>query len=212
MSVWGFPCLKTGVDLAIGLKVMSGIPLPWFRSRRCTRFNFTGPYPRRGSLVSALPINILPLRVPSWLAGHSRDLGGGHSRSRADRLGDCPDETDELTSHRRNGDVLELALPEQRSITLIEAGLRFPGDLANRLRHRLDLNLFVFAQSRRKLVAPGTLDQHASHPPIASLGDRTTLDLVAGGVLRRHDPDIGHQLTGCSKPREVADFGHDGRR
>jgi hypothetical protein len=26
-------------------------------------------------------------------------------------LGDCPDETDELTSHRRNGDVLELAPP-----------------------------------------------------------------------------------------------------
>ena len=25
-------------------------------------------------------------------------------------------------------------------------------------------------------------------------------------------PDIGHQLTGCPKPREVADFGHDGRR
>jgi hypothetical protein len=35
------------------------------------------------------------------------------SRSRADRLGDCPDETEELTSHRRNGDVLELASPEQ---------------------------------------------------------------------------------------------------
>src|SRR5215831_2554863 len=175
MSVWGFSCLKTCVDLAIGLKHMSGIPLPWFRSRRCTRFNFTGPYPRcRGSLVSALPINIFPLRVPSWLAGHSR--------SRADRLGDCPDETDELTSHRRNGDVLELALPEQRSITLIEAGLRFPGDLANRLRHRLDLDLFALAQALRKLVTPGTLDQHASPAPIAGLGDRTALDLVAGGV------------------------------
>jgi hypothetical protein len=38
------------------------------------------------------------------------------------------------------GDVLELAPPEQRSVTLIEAGLRLPGDLANRLRHRLDLD------------------------------------------------------------------------
>src|SRR5262252_5475872 len=128
-----------------------------------------------GSLVTALPINILPLRALSWLAGHSRGLGVGRSRSRADRPGDCPDETDELTSHRRNGDVLELAPPEQRPITLIEAGLRLPGDLANRLRHRIDLDLFVFAQPRRMLIAPGTLHQHASHPPIAGLGDRTTL-------------------------------------
>src|SRR6516164_1304668 len=144
--------------------------------------------PMLGSLVTALPINILPLRVPFWLAGHSRGLCVGRSRSRADRLGDCPDETDELASHRRNGDVLELASLEQRSITLIEAGLRFPGDLANRLRHRLDLDLFALAQARRKLVTPGTLDQHASHPPIAGLGDRTTL---TGGVLGRHNPNIG---------------------
>src|SRR5262249_62002569 len=80
--------------------------------------------PVQGSLVSALPINILPLRVLSWLAGHSRSLDVGRSRSRADRLGDCPDETDELPSHRRNGDVLELAPPEQRSVTLIEGGAR----------------------------------------------------------------------------------------
>src|SRR6516162_262190 len=173
MSVWGFPCLKNGrrsCDSA---------------SSRCREFPCRGSAPAvardlispdlapvHGSLVSALPINILPLRVPFWLAGHSRGLGVGRSRSRSDRLGDCPDETDELTSHRRNGDVLEIAPPEQRSVTLIEAGLRLPGNLANRLRHRLDLDLFVFAQPRRKLITPGTLDQHASHPPIAGLGDR----------------------------------------
>src|SRR5215470_9120716 len=33
--------------------------------------------------------------------------------------------------------------PGERSVTLIEAGLRLPGNLANRLRHRLDLDLFV---------------------------------------------------------------------
>ena len=49
-SVWGFPCLRTGVDLAIGLKDEPGIPLPWFRSRRCTRFVFTGPCPGAGLL------------------------------------------------------------------------------------------------------------------------------------------------------------------
>src|SRR5215470_15088723 len=171
---------------------MSGIPLPWFRSRRCTRFNFTGPCPGAGLPRYRVAYQHTPIASPIWLAGHSRGLGVGRSRSRSHRLGDCPDETDELTSHRRNGDVLELAPPEQRSVTLIEAGLRLPGNLANRLRHRLDLDVFVFAQPRRKLITPGTLDQHASHPPIAGLGDRTTLDLVTGGVLGRHDPDIGH--------------------
>src|SRR5262249_58969192 len=113
--------------------------------------------PVQGPLIPALPINILPLQVLSWLAGHSGGFDVGRSRSRADCLGDCPDETDELTGHRRNGYVLELAPPEQRSVTLIEAGLRLPGNLPNRLRPRLGLCLFVFALPRRKLITPSTL-------------------------------------------------------
>jgi hypothetical protein len=35
--VWGFPGLRSGIDLAVGLKVGSGIPLPRLRSRRYTR-------------------------------------------------------------------------------------------------------------------------------------------------------------------------------
>ena len=53
------------------------------------------------------------------LASFRRGLGVGRSRSRSDRLCDCPDETDELTSHRRNGDVLELAPPEQTATALM---------------------------------------------------------------------------------------------
>src|SRR5262249_39576643 len=131
-------------------------------------------------------MTIFPLPSP-FLPGRSRRRAVVRSRSRADRLGDRPDETDELTSHRRNRDVLELAPPKQRSVTLVEAGLRLPGDLADRLRHRIDLDLFVFAQPRRELITPGTLHQHAPHPPIAGFGNRTPLHLVARGVLRRHD-------------------------
>src|SRR5215470_16857613 len=105
MSVWGFPCLKSGRRSCDRPRVDVG------NSAAAVARDLISPdlAPVQGSLVSALPINILPLRVPFWLAGHSRGLGVGRSRSRADRLGDCPDETDELTSHRRNGDVLELA-------------------------------------------------------------------------------------------------------
>src|SRR5262249_60459845 len=80
-------------------------------------------------------MKILPLPSP-FLPGRSRRRAVVRSRSRADRLGDRPDETDELTSHRRNRDVLELAPPKQRSVTLVETGLRLPCDLADRLRHR----------------------------------------------------------------------------
>src|SRR5258708_6751969 len=31
-------CLRAGVDLLIGHKAISGIPLPWLRPRRCTIF------------------------------------------------------------------------------------------------------------------------------------------------------------------------------
>jgi hypothetical protein len=31
-------CLRAGVDRLIGHKATSGIPLPWFRPRRCTIF------------------------------------------------------------------------------------------------------------------------------------------------------------------------------
>src|ERR1700680_739487 len=46
MFVWGCPCLRAGVDLAIGHKAESGVPLPWLRPRRCTMFVFAGPSPQ----------------------------------------------------------------------------------------------------------------------------------------------------------------------
>src|SRR2546430_15213736 len=54
MFVWGCPCLRTGVDLSIGLTAQTGIPLPWLRPRRCTKFVFAGPLPRHGSLEQVL--------------------------------------------------------------------------------------------------------------------------------------------------------------
>lgn len=68
MFVWGFPCLRTGVDLAIGLTAESGIPLPWLRSRRCTRLTFAGPLPRHGSLKKVPNVPLASLEFPPYLA------------------------------------------------------------------------------------------------------------------------------------------------
>ena len=110
-SVWGFPCLRTGVDLAIGLKdeprnspaVVSLPPL----HEIC--FHRTLPRCRAPWLVRCLSTYS---HCESLLPGRSRGRAVVRSRSGADRLGDRPDETDELTGHRRNGDVLELAPPK----------------------------------------------------------------------------------------------------
>src|SRR5205807_1389002 len=56
--------------------------------------------------------------------------GGGTGRGRL--AGDRPDEACELTRHRGDGDGLEPALAEQRSVAPVETALRLPGDLANR--------------------------------------------------------------------------------
>lgn len=63
--VRGFPCLRTGVDLAIGLRAPSGVPLPWLRPRRCTRLSSPdrcpGMAPWKGVERVALP---LPRKTP----------------------------------------------------------------------------------------------------------------------------------------------------
>src|SRR5580693_6626970 len=118
------------------------------------------------------------------------------------RARDRPDEAGEFSSDRSDGNRLELAPSDQRSVAPVQAALRFPSNLANRLRHGIDLCLLLFAHARRMLIAPGALHLHAPRPSVAGLGDRTALDLLAGRVLRRYQPEIGHQLAWRLKARE----------
>src|SRR6202040_165120 len=202
--VWGFPSLRSCIDLAVGLKVGSGIPLSWLRSRRYTRFIFTGPCPGIGSLVQVVNVPPPPTGSPALLA--RRGTGDG------DLTADCPDEAGELARDRGHGDGLELASPDQRPVAPVEAVLRLPGDLANRTRRGRDLRLLVLAHPRRVLIAPRALHQHASRPPVASLGDRAANDRLAGRTLGWHQAEIGHQLARRAKAREVTDLGQERRR
>jgi hypothetical protein len=61
-------------------------------------------------------------------------------------------------------------------------------------------------------VAPRGFHQHASRPPVASLGDATPLDAVTGRALGGHQTQIAHQLAGRAKARQVADLGQHRHR
>src|ERR1700732_5582449 len=114
-------------------------PLPRLCSRRCTRFiaspdHWPGPglSVERWALASGSPLQ-------SLLGRSCRDRCGGGSAS------DSPDEAGEFAGDRDDGDGLELAFPDQRTIAPVQPALRLPGNLANRWRRRIDLRLLGFS-------------------------------------------------------------------
>src|SRR5437867_3748604 len=146
MSVFrpgAFPVFERASILRSASKDGREFPLPWLRSRRCTRFVFTGPCPGAGSLRNGSNGPLAPLGSPALL-GHS--TGGG------DLATDGPDEARELTRNRGDGDSLELAPSDQRPVTPVQATLRLPGDLANRARGGRDLLLLLLAHPRWMLI------------------------------------------------------------
>src|SRR5207245_3317178 len=59
---------------------------------------------------------------------------------------------------------------------------------------------------------PGRFDQEAAHVAVADLGDRALPALLAGGALRGHQADEGHELLGAAEAAEVADLGYQRER
>src|SRR5215471_9694679 len=113
-----------------------------------------------------------------------RALLPGHTTGRGHLATDGPDEAGEFAGDRGDGDGLELAPADQRPVALVQAALRLPGNLANRLWGGLNLVLFVRPHPRGMLIAPGALHQHAARAPVAGLGDGAAPDGVAGRILR----------------------------
>ena len=113
MSVFrpgAFPVFERASILRSASKDGREFPLPWLRSRRCTRFVFTGPCPGAGSLRNGSIVPLTPLGSPALL-GHS--TGGG------DRAADGPDEAGELACDCGDGHGLELAPADQRAVTAV---------------------------------------------------------------------------------------------
>jgi hypothetical protein len=59
---------------------------------------------------------------------------------------------------------------------------------------------------------PGGLDQEPADVAVADLGDRPLPAVLAGGVLRGHETDEGHELLGGAEATEVADLGDQAER
>ncbi len=59
---------------------------------------------------------------------------------------------------------------------------------------------------------PGRFDQQPAHVAVADFRDRALSALLAGGALRGHEPDEGHQLRGRPEAVEVADLSDEGER
>jgi hypothetical protein len=59
---------------------------------------------------------------------------------------------------------------------------------------------------------PGGLDEQPAGVLGAGLGDLALAASLAGAALRRHEPDVAHQLPGPLEPAEVADLGRQADR
>src|SRR6266849_8315853 len=177
MSVWRCPGLRTGVDVAIGHKAITGIPLPWLRTRPCTIFVDC----RIATAGQRLP-RCGPRQCRVLLSSNA--LLSCRATGVGDLAADGPDEGGELACHRGDGDGLELAVAGERPIARIEPVLRLPGDLADCARRRRHLGLLVLADPGRMPIGPGALDQQPARPPVAGLGDRPARDPLTGGSLR----------------------------
>ena len=80
-------------------------------------------------------------------------------------------------------DLLQLVSHHHPPITLAQPGLRFPGNLAHRIRYCLHSIQFVAGDAGWKAVTVRRLDQQGSGVDVASLGDGTNAATLAGGVF-----------------------------
>ena len=122
---------------------------------------------------------------------------------------DSPEEADELTGYRNDGDVRRLPMCDT-VISLVETMLGLPamGDHGGRLAA---LTLLEFDANRGSVpVVPGSLNEHVTTPRVTRLGDGALVVACSGGVLAGHEPEIGHDLTRALKASPVADLGDQG--
>ena len=134
-----------------------------------------------------MPRRRLPVIAPQCATRYSaKPILLGRRLSAARLASYRPNETRKLTRDRSDGDRLELASPDQRSVAPVETALRLPGDLAHLWRRCRDLLLFGNANTGRMLIAPGALHERASRSrlPDFVMGPR----LIVSPVELSEDP------------------------
>jgi hypothetical protein len=126
--------------------------------------------------------------------------------------GDRPDESYQLTSHRRHRPGRRFPLLLEADQTLVEPLLGLPRDHPHRSRHAVVALPDRLAHPRLTLVVPGRFDQDSPHVGVARASDPALAATAAAGVLRRHQAHERHQLRRRGEPPEVADLGHQRHR
>src|SRR5262245_28480810 len=104
-------------------------------------------------------------------------------------------ETQQLTADGSDNLWLVLASCQQLLIASAKPPLRFPGDSFDLFIESLLALGQPASNPRLILIGPGTLHQHMSEMGIAGFGDAAALDVLAAGVLTRHQPAVAHQLS-----------------
>ena len=126
---------------------------------------------------------------------------------------ELPAEAGELAGDRHGDDPVALATGVfELSPAGVQSSLRAPSDVD-------DLGgLIALAALERlpdaglSLIVVSRLDQQPTGVGGAGLGDRALAAVLAGGVLRRDDPEVGRQLVGMPEPVKRADLGAQAKR
>src|SRR6202044_813153 len=89
------------------------------------------------------------------------------------------------------------------------AQVGFPGDVAHGLALAFLPTSNRVAQSGWKAVVPGRFHQDCAGVSVAGLCDIAPMMPLAGGVLRRYQAEITHELLGVRESTEVPDLGDE---
>ena len=89
-----------------------------------------------------------------------------------------------------------LPLATNVTIALTKPGLRFPSDLADCVGHCIDGGQLVASDAGREAIAVSGFDQQGAGVNVAGFGNGADAALRAGGMFRRHQTKIGHEV-GC---------------
>lgn len=104
------------------------------------------------------------------------------------------------------------ATADQSTKALAQPDLRFPAEVLNGFRQRVDPGLNVLGHFRGMAIRPGAFDQCAPGATVAGLRDAALASTRPAGVLRRNEADEGPELAGGVEACEVTEFGDDGER
>src|ERR1700719_1405354 len=96
------------------------------------------------------------------------------------------------------------------AVSEVQPMLSLPGDVFDLGRNRRLTLSERGADGGAVSIRPRGLDDDASKMRVTRLRDAASSDSLAGGMLTRNGAAVAHELSGCRKPGELADFRDDG--